>query len=39
MTSQHLFQDCRRMGRWLTRLLAETAWPPASDAWLKDLTG
>jgi hypothetical protein len=25
------------MMRWLGRLLAETAWPPASDEWLKDL--
>jgi hypothetical protein len=24
------------MMRWLGRLLAETAWPPASDEWLKD---
>jgi hypothetical protein len=26
------------MMRWWRRLLAETAWPPACDEWLKDST-
>jgi hypothetical protein len=28
-------RDWRGMVGWLRRLLAETAWPPASDEWLK----
>jgi hypothetical protein len=28
--------DRRGPFAWITRLLAETAWPPASDIWLKD---
>jgi hypothetical protein len=28
--------DRRRPIGWFARLLAETAWPPASDIWLKD---
>jgi hypothetical protein len=31
------FPDGRRMIRWLLELIAEAAWPPASDEWLKEL--